>query len=223
MPVEIDQIIQSKRKTIAIIVRPDASVIVRAPWRASKRSILEFVEKNKDWIERKQTQIRVESRPEPKQYTAGTRFEYLGNMYPLEIVREHESNLRLEDGKFWLVASAQNSADLAFEHWYREQAREILNERVNFFAREHGFQYTKIGITSARTRWGSCSASGSLNFSWRLIQAPIEVVDYVVVHELVHTVHHNHSKKYWNRVKQILPNYMECRKWLRKNGLRLLL
>jgi predicted metal-dependent hydrolase len=144
-------------------------------------------------------------------------------MYPLEIVREHESNLRLEDGKFWLVASAQNSADLAFEHWYREQAREILNERVNFFAREHGFQYTKIGITSARTRWGSCSASGSLNFSWRLIQAPIEVVDYVVVHELVHTVHHNHSKKYWNRVKQILPNYMECRKWLRKNGLRLLL
>jgi predicted metal-dependent hydrolase len=93
---------------------------------------------------------------------------------------------------------------------------------VEFHARQNGFQYSRVGITSARTRWGSCSAKGALNFSWRLIQAPMEAVDYVVIHELVHTVIHNHSRKFWTRLEQVLPDYRERRKWLRSNGHRLL-
>jgi predicted metal-dependent hydrolase len=94
---------------------------------------------------------------------------------------------------------------------------------VDHYASQYGFQYKKIGITSAQTRWGSCSANGSLNFSWRLILAPMEAVDYVVVHELVHTVHHNHSRRFWQKVGKIMPDYKERRKWLRKNGQRLIL
>jgi predicted metal-dependent hydrolase len=222
MPVEIDQLIRTKRKTIALIVRPDGSLLVRAPLRASNKSIREFVSKNTGWVEKTRARIQAAALPAPKQYLPGEMFEYLGSAYPLEIVEQQRKSLLLEDGRFKLAGSVQGRAALVFERWYQERARQILNERVDSFARQHGFQYTRLGITSARTRWGSCSASGSLNFSWRLIQAPMEAVDYVVVHELVHTAIHNHSKKFWTKVEQIMPDYRERRKWLRSNGHRLL-
>ena len=222
MPVEIDQIIRTKRKTIAIIVRPDGSLLVRAPLRASGRSIQEFVANNTRWIEKTRSRIEAVAPPPPKQYVPGEEFEYLGKTYPLEIVSDQKKDLLLEEGKFKLAASAKDKAAVVFECWYKAQARQILSERVEYYACQNGFQYSKIGITSARTRWGSCSAHGAVNFSWRLIQAPMEAVDYVVVHELVHTVIHNHSKKFWSRVEQTMPDFRERRKWLRSNGHRLL-
>ena len=147
---------------------------------------------------------------------------YLGNEYPLEIVKGLRTSLLLE-GSFKLAESAQGEAAVEFECWYRNQARQILTERVNAYASQHNLQYKGIKITSARTRWGSCSPTGSLNFSWRLVLAPMDVVDYVVVHELAHTVFHNHSKRFWKKVEQILPDYKERRKWLRKYGLQLTL
>jgi predicted metal-dependent hydrolase len=222
MSVVIDEIIRTKRKTIALIVRPDGSLLVRAPLRASNRSIQEFVANNAPWIEKTRAKIKAAAPPPPKQYMPGEQFEYLGVSYPLEIVADQKQGLLLDVGKFKLAASMQDKAALVFERWYKEQARQILRERVEFFAQQNGFRYSRIGITSARTRWGSCSASGALNFSWRLIQAPLEAVDYVVVHELVHTAIHNHSRKFWSRVEQVMPAYRDCRKWLRSNGQRLL-
>lgn len=147
---------------------------------------------------------------------------YLGHPYPLEIAKGQKKPLLLEEN-FKLAESARENAKLVFERWYRAQAKKILEERVNIYASQHGLQYKKIGITSARTRWGSCSPNGLLNFSWRLIMAPMEAVDYVVVHELAHTVFHNHSKRFWKKVEKIMPDYKACRKWLRKNGPALML
>jgi len=217
MSIEVNQIVRSKRKTLALIVRPDGSLIVRAPLRTSEKSIRDFIESHAEWFEKKQAEARAVLPPAPRQYVPGERFMYLGHAYPLEIVQGQRQPIQL-DGTFKLAESAQDKAAPAFERWYRAQARQILNERVSLFAGQYDFQYGKIGITSARTRWGSCSANGSLNFSWRLVLAPIEAVDYVVVHELVHTVFHNHSKRFWKKVETILPDYKERRKWLRKNG-----
>lgn len=220
--IRVDQIVRSKRKTLALIVKPDGSVIVRAPMRTSEKAIREFVEQHVEWVRKKQAEALVSLPPAPKQYVLGETFLYLGNTYSLEVVKGQKKPLLLE-GSFKLAASVQSKAELVFERWYRAQARQILTERVNAYAGQYGFQYKKIGITSARTRWGSCSADGSLNFSWRLILTPLEAIDYVVVHELVHTVHHNHSKRFWNRVETIMPDYKERRKWLRKNGQPLML
>jgi predicted metal-dependent hydrolase len=222
MPIAVNQIIRSKRKTLALIVKPDASLVVRAPLRTPEISIWEFVEQHAGWIEKKQAEALAARLPAPKQYVPGEMFPYLGTTYPLEITKGQKKPLILE-ASFKLAESAQSQAALAFEHWYRGQAKQILSERVNLFADQYGFQYQKIGITSARTRWGSCSVNGSLNFSWRLILAPIAAVDYVVIHELVHTVHHNHSKRFWQRVEKIMPDYKERKKWLRKNGQPLML
>lgn len=221
MVIEVDKIIRSKRKTLALVVKPDGSLIVRAPLRASEKMIREFVEKNRQWIETHQAKA-LDALPPSKHYVPGEMFLFLGTGYVLEIVKTQKEDLLLEN-TFKLAESAQSRAPLAFERWYHKQAKAILQERVDLYARQHNFQYKRIGITSARTRWGSCSASGSLNFSWRLILAPLEVVDYVVVHELVHTVIHNHSRQFWQRVELIMPEYRERRTWLRKNGAPLLM
>jgi predicted metal-dependent hydrolase len=180
------------------------------------------VEKNKQWIENNRAKALATLPPAPKQYMPGETFLYLGVTYPLEIAEKQKRELLL-DGRFKLAESAQPHAALAFERWYRAQASQVLHERVNLYAHQYDFQYTRIGVTSARTRWGSCSATASLNFSWRLIMAPLEVVDYVVVHELVHTRIHNHSKQFWHKVEMIMPDYKEHRTWLRKNAQQLLM
>ncbi|MEO8354300.1 MAG: SprT family zinc-dependent metalloprotease, partial [Chloroflexota bacterium] len=184
MPIEIDQIVHSKRKTLALIIRNDGSLVVRAPLRASEPTIREFVEKHAAWIRRKQAEVLPMVPSAPRRYIPGELFTYLGNMYPLEIVNG-QKKLLLLDGSFRLAESAHDNAARVFERWYRDRARRILTERVTFYAGQYDFHYRKIGITSARTRWGSCSADGSLNFSWRLIMAPMQAVEYVVIHELV--------------------------------------
>jgi predicted metal-dependent hydrolase len=222
MTFPVDQVIRSKRKTLALIVKPDGSVLVRAPLRTPRTVIHAFVVRNKRWIETKQAEVLATLPPPTREYVSGQTFPYLGTSYPLDIVEGQRKPLLLDTGKFRLAVLHQKDAASVFERWYREQARQALSARVELFARANDFHYKGIRITSARTRWGSCSATGSLSFSWRLIQAPPVVVDYVVVHELVHTAVHNHSKKFWQRVGMIMPDFQEHRKWLREHGRELL-
>lgn len=222
MTVEVSEIIRSQRRTLALIVKPDGTLIVRAPRKASAKSIREFVEKNIEWIHKKQAQVRSFVPQAPKRYVQGEHFLYLGSSYPLEIVPDLKPVLQLNGG-FKLAEHAKDLAVVEFERWYRVQAKEILKERVDFFARQYGFHYTGLKINAARTRWGSCSAKRSLNFSWRLIMAPMKSVDYVVLHELVHTVIHNHSRQFWNKVEKIMPDYKVHRQWLKKHGPELML
>ena len=104
------------------------------------------------------------------------------------------------------------------EKYYREQARKKLKERTEYFAGKMGVSYERISIRAAKTRWGSCSGKGNLNFHWKLILMPPQVLDYVVVHELAHRKEMNHSPAFWAEVERILPDYREQRKWLKING-----
>lgn len=215
---EITKIIHTRRKTIALIIERDGSLVVRAPLRVSNKAILRMVEQKKDWI--RATQERVKARYPiytPKEYTSGEKFWFLGKTYPLEIVAARSPALRL-DGSFKLSSQASAKAPLIFKNWYRRQAASILAERVQWYASRYGFAYKKIRISSARTRWGSCSAKGTLSFAWRLVMAPMPVIDYVVVHELVHLQVKNHSKEFWGQVKEIMPDYKQKIKWLKENG-----
>ena len=221
MTVLIDQIIRSRRRTIALIVETDGTVTVRAPLRATNKTILQFVEKHTKWVEKKKSEIRSVVPLRPKQYVPGENFLYLGQNHALEVVHGQQKKLVLEDG-FKIAASVQENAELIFQSWYRQQARLIITERVKFFADKHAFHYDRIRITSARTRWGSCSTKGSLSFSWRLIMTPLDVVDYVVIHELTHTVHQNHSERFWKLVEHILPEYKESQKRLKHFGQQIL-
>lgn len=211
------QVIRTRRRTIALIVHEDGSLTIRAPLRAPEKLIREFVESKTGWIKKKQAQAKAAVRLTVKQYIAGEKFWYLGKLYPLVIVAHQRPALEL-GAAFRLAKSAQPKGERAFVRWYKEQARRLLAERLTRYAERYGFTFQKIRITSARTRWGSCSTRGVLSFTYRLVMAPIEVMDYVVVHELVHLKVKNHSKTFWAQVQAILPDYKLRLTWLKKNG-----
>lgn len=106
----------------------------------------------------------------------------------------------------------------ALEAQHRKEARRRITERAAYFAEKMGVDYGRIAIKAAKTRWGSCSARGNLNFHWKLILMPPAILDYVVVHELAHRIEMNHSPRFWTQVERILPDYRERRRWLKENG-----
>jgi predicted metal-dependent hydrolase len=218
MPIVVDKLVRSRRKTIAIVVERDGRLTVRAPLRMAEARIHEFVESHANWIAKNQAKVRVATPPPQKQYADGETFLYLGKSYPLHIVPSQRPALKFDGCTFRLTKSTRPKAEQAFIRWYKAQALEVLSGRLQAFAGKYGFTYQKIRISSARTRWGSCSSRGTLSFTYRLVMAPPEVVDYVVIHELVHTQVKNHSKTFWGLVGKILPEYKTHIHWLRKNG-----
>jgi len=217
MPVQIDQFIRSRRHTVAIQIRPDGQVLVRAPLRAPEKLIREFVESKASWIRRKQAEALEHAPVTGKHFREGERFLFLGREHALTVVEKQRAALKFE-GQFMLSQTAIPRAAKAFETWYKAQALKVLSERVKFYVAKHGFQAERIRITSARTRWGSCNSKGTLSFTWRLVMAPLEVVDYVVLHELVHLKVKNHSKTFWSSVAALMPDYKRHVNWLKKNG-----
>ena len=215
---KIDQIIRSKRRTTALIVNQDGTLIVRAPLRATQKQIEDLVEQKADWIKSKQKLVKATyARFMPKEYINGEEFLYLGTPYRLSIVDDPIHPLRLID-RFYLSHSVLDRAEKIFKVWYHTQAKKVIAGRVKAYADLYGFEYRKVNITNAQTRWGSCSPRGSLNFSWRLVMAPVPVIDYVVVHELVHINEKNHSRRFWDKVQNILPGYSQQVQWLKSNG-----
>ena len=221
MPVIIDRIIRSKRRIVALIVESDGSVTVRAPMRLPERAIREFVEKHVDWVEKKKAEMRAVVPTPSKQYQPGETFLYLGREYSLEVVAGQHKKLILDD-RFKITASALVNAELVFQNWYRLQAKQWIVERVKHLAVSHQLHYEKVKITSARTRWGSCSSRNTLSFSWRLMLTPPEVIEYVIIHELAHTMHHNHSKRFWTLMGKLMPDYKKLRKRLKDYGKQIL-
>ncbi|MFH1524609.1 MAG: SprT family zinc-dependent metalloprotease [Chloroflexota bacterium] len=218
MPIAIDKLVRSRRRTIAIVVERDGRLTVRAPLRMAEKHIHEFVESHVEWIARNQAKVRAAPLPQHKQYAEGEMFLYMGKPYPLRIVPPQRPALKFDGTTFRLAKSAQPRAEQVFVRWYKVQALEVISGRVQALAGKYGFSYQKIRISSARTRWGSCSSRGTLSFTYRLVMAPPAVVDYVVIHELVHTKIKNHSKTFWARVGEILPEYKTHVRWLKKNG-----
>ena len=219
--IEINKLMRSKRKTLSLIVEADGTLTVRAPLRMKEADIRRFIEAKRNWIQRKQARVQEEAVP-PRQYVDGERFWYLGREIPLRIVSGEKPALVM-DGVFKLTESARPQAESVFTAWYKKQAREVLIPRVEFFARTYGFEMEKTRISSARTRWGSCSSKKTLSFTWRLVMAPLDMIDYVVVHELCHLNEMNHSKTFWAQVETILPDYKSRRKWLKNHGKKLVL
>ena len=215
--IKIDNLIRSHRRSVALIVNGDATLTVRAPLKMPPLEIERFLNQKRAWVARKIRQAQSRPRPSRKEFLNGEKFLYLGHEYPLQIVDGLKSGLEFS-GAFRLARESQGKARSIFFHWYQYQARNILNERVKVYAQTMGLNYRAVKINDAKTRWGSCASSSNLNFTWRLIMAPLFVLDYVVVHELAHIPIKNHSRKFWEKVKMTMPQYQEAVGWLNHNG-----
>ena len=220
---KIDEIIRSHRKTFALEIKPDGRLIVRAPKYATQKQIQSIVDSKEDWARQNKARL-AKKYPAQKPFTfkPGELFWYLGDQYPLQLTNRQRPLLDL-DGAFILSKSAQVRAKEVFIEWYREETRTITQRLIDQYARQHRFKVGQVRITSARTRWGSCSGKNNLNFTYRLCMAPLSVVEYVVLHELAHLKVRNHSKAFWDAVAVLKPDYKKDKSWLKKNGFLLTL
>lgn len=228
MDITIDKIIRAKRKSICISVTDEAALVVRAPFRVSEDEIVKAVSKHRIWIDKKLEEVKSRGAKHlHRRFETGEKFLYLGEYYSLSITGsdtlfpadKNNDGLPIKfDEGFYLSGEYRNNAREILTCWYKEKACETIPERVKLHAAANGFKCGKINITSAVTRWGSCSFKGNLNFSWRLIMAPFQVIDYVAIHELAHLKEKNHSKSFWNVVKMLMPDYKMHNAWLRSNG-----
>ncbi|HHU32947.1 MAG: M48 family metallopeptidase [Zhaonellaceae bacterium] len=217
MTIIINEIIRSARKSITLTITSDGRLVVKAPLGTSDSLIKQLVEQKKTWIEEKKLLMQTRrAKYKVKQFIDGGEFLYLGKSYLLNFSWQ-ASKVGL-DGKYLNVPEAvRDQAKKYIIGWYKEEAKKVLNERVKFFALQEGIAYQKVKITSASRRWGSCSSKGNLNFTWKLVMTPLDIIDYVVVHELCHLEFLNHSREFWAKVERIMPDYKLKQKWLADN------
>lgn len=221
------QLIQSRRKSLAIEIKPDRSVLVRAPQFLTKKWIDHAVTDKAAWIRMHVAEMEVRQMPE-KQYMDGERFFYRGMKYRLKFSEPgcgKKAGVWLEDTCLCVRGTEPGSGEVPalLRSWYRERAAEMFCARVAFYAPLLQVAPGALRVKEQKSRWGSCSGKGNLNFNWKLIMAPPEVLDYVVVHELCHLIHMNHSRVFWQQVERIMPDYDRCRRWLKEHGQQLVI
>lgn len=198
-------------------INSDAELIVRAPFNTSEKTINKVVLKYRDRLQKTQKEVQLKNlKFNKKEFVDGEKFFYLGNYYNLKLVDNQEILFDFKD-EFLLSKKCLSQARDIFIIWYKRSAYEKISQRVEWYAQKNGFEYNKINITNAQKRWGSCSHRGNLSFSWRLIMAPLPIIDSVVVHELAHLEVKNHSKTFWNKVGNLDPEYKEHKNWLKNN------
>jgi len=214
--IPIEKIVRSRRRTIALVITAEAQLIVRAPLRAPVAMIEGVIREKQDWIRKKIAEMKERPQAVVHAYEEGEIFWFLGRPYPLHIVDGMGAGIQRTDR---LCVSRPLVPDIRnrVKRWYMEEAKKEIHGRCMWFSMKTGHVPTSIRISDARQRWGSCNHRHGLNFSWRLIQAPPGIVDYVVVHELVHISQPDHSRKFWAKVREIMPDYAERRAWLREN------
>lgn len=216
------EIRRSSRRSIAIVISPDGDVFVKAPVFSSDSDILRFVRSKQDWINRNVGKIskRKASQELPRikhTFQAGDSFYYLGREFPLIIDPQQKRQLLFQEA-FRFSITDKKTIQRKLLNWYKKQAEDIFNVRILVWEQAIGVGHKKIRLSSAKTRWGSCSSTGTISLNWKLMMAPLDIIDYVIVHELVHVIHPNHSKSFWNEVARHCPDFKAKRKWLKDNG-----
>lgn len=211
------EVVRSNRKCIAVEIRENGGFLVRAPRRMTSPEILTFMIEHSKQLAKL---IEKYERHAPAEYKfeTGERFLYLGNMVPLVVKDLGNFAFKFADDTFYLDKSAVQDAPLYFEQFYKQSAKQGIPARVRSIAEFYNISVNNVKISSAQKRWGSCSSKGNVNIAWRLIMAKPRVIDAVIVHELVHRIHMNHSKAFYALVEKAIPDYKECDKWLNDNA-----
>jgi predicted metal-dependent hydrolase len=216
---ELDyRVIYSKRKTIALMVERDRSIVVRAPIGTSEDAIRQTVETKKLWLYEKLSHTqKYPLRPVRKEFVTGETLLYLGRHYRLEVTDDDAPGVSFQN-RFYISRQRQADAGRLLREWYMARAQEKLTPKIRFYAAALGVVYDRILISDLKVRWASCTPKNNLNFNWRIIKAPIFVIDYLIVHELAHLLEPNHTASFWNIVAVQLPRYSLAKDWLREHG-----
>jgi predicted metal-dependent hydrolase len=218
------EVIRSLRSTADIVIEPDGRLLVRAPHSIPDERIEDIVESKRYWIYKNLAEWRdLNATRILREYRNGEGFLYLGRSYRLQLVAGQEEPLLLRNGAFCLRRDlvdrgAVEAIKSAFRDYYVARGLERIGQRVDYYAPKVGVAVRHVAIRDLGNRWASCSPKGNISFHWKCMMAPLTIIDYIVVHELCHFHHWDHTQAFWNEIDKILPNYQERKEWLRTNG-----
>lgn len=218
------EVVRSRRSTADIIIERDGSVLVRAPEWADDEQVASIVESKHYWIYQGLAEWQdLNATRVLREYKNGEGFLYLGRAYRLLLVSDQDEPLQLKNGRFTLRRDLVERGEIAaakaaFRAFYVAKGLERLRSRVDYYAPKIGVEPAGVQVKELGHRWASCSASGNLSFHWKCMMAAQTIIDYIVVHELCHFHHRDHTDAFWNEVDKVLPDYRERKEWLRKNG-----
>lgn len=215
-----------RKKTVAVTVEPAGSVLVVAPERVSIRRLDAIVTRKAEWIAWRIRRARdYAPLPSPREFVSGESVLYLGRHYRLKVDRHARGEAKLRGG--WLHVSAASNGQQAVQvraalvSWFRRHAAERFPQRVEVWRSKVGVPMPRVIVANQQKRWGSCDQRGVIRLNWRIMQVPMRLIDYVVVHELVHLRHRGHGRDYWQAVGRVMPDYERRREELRWRGVGL--
>lgn len=220
----------SKTKYIKLVMDISGLRVVKPP-KANMDEVEKVLKAKSNWIYKHYLDFQTMKVDEYKRdWESGERVLYRGKKYNIRIFphKEQITSVNFNGKRFEIFVNEtagendrKTLIENAFRRWYMRTAYESLKERLGYFCKITGLTYNTMKIKEQKTRWGSCSKKGNLNFNWKLIMSPQWVIDYVIVHEICHLRYLNHSKEYWSMVEMYMPSYKKAQEWLKKNGLGL--
>lgn len=209
-----------RRKTLTITVERDRSIMVHAPDEMPEQDVRELVAKKRQWILEKirhPQKFKARRHPPSKEVVNGESAPFLGRDYRIEIRETASGDIEFSDG-FIVPPSQQVKRRAVLRDWYIARAKETILDRVDQHARALGVSFKTARIVDNLYRWGSCTVNNNVNFNWRLIKAPMFVIDYVVLHELAHLLEPNHTAQFWSIVRANTATMEKAKSWLKEHG-----
>jgi predicted metal-dependent hydrolase len=217
----------TKAKNIRLVIDNNGLHVIK-PLRVKISDVERVLKEKSSWIYKHYVELLQKKQSMPvRKWETGETLLYLGQNCKINIMGHKKSIASVSfDGDAFFVYMDENTTgeernlliESVFKKWYRKAAEIVLNERLEHFCRITGLKFRAMRLKEQKTRWGSCSKDGNLNFNWKLIMAPLWVVDYVVLHEVSHLRHLNHSKDFWSLVTHYMPDYKKAQEWLKNHG-----
>lgn len=229
IPYEERRSVHYRRITLSIF---DDRVRISAPKNVSAKQLKELLNAKKEWILDHWLARRVMQERSSRQYIDGGQFPYRGQILELNINRQAHLKIRVSLERLMLMVllphnlpddQRLSNVQDAVMAWYKVQARRVLKIKLDEQANRMQVAYQDFRLKDQKTRWGSCSSKGNLNLNWRIIMAPEEAIDYLIIHELAHLTHPNHSERFWQHVAAFMPEFRHWKKWLKDHGHELML
>ncbi|HEO8419640.1 TPA: M48 family metallopeptidase [Yersinia enterocolitica] len=208
------------RSSIGLTIDGYGNIIVLAPKKTSDERVIQVLEVNWDQIQTKLNEMQKRMNgPLEKVYENNESFLYLGNTYPIQIVQDitiTQERVEFDNEALHIYVQHHDKGKIKqlLRRYYYQRSKALVDERVSFYQSNFKTKPRSIRITDSKTNWGTCDSNFQLTFNWRLAMAPLEVIDYVVVHEMCHMVHLNHDRSFWRLVGKLMPDYKEKENWL---------
>ena len=210
---------KSKRKTMSIFVERDGTVSALVPDNLSDTEIQQVLEAKEYQINKHLAEWKVLNYNKiEREYVNGQSYLYLGRNYRLRLVDDENQGILFNDGYFELSKNKLEKAKELFKDFYKKKLEVKIQPMVKTHLKRMGLLANGIKVMELQNRWGSCSAKGNLNFHWKCAMAPLDVINYIAAHEVVHLKHPNHSNDFWNDLDKLIPNYQRHIDWLREHG-----